>query len=90
MIHQIMNLILMNLLQTLIIIHPQMIVVQKMLILMFIHINLKLNLKHKNEIHENLCDPMIYHILNDNDMYTYDPNIALNNECYEKNIVILK
>ena len=33
---------------------------------------------------------MIYHILNDNNMYTYDPNIALNNEYYEKNKVILK
>ena len=33
---------------------------------------------------------MIYHILNDNDMYTYDPDIAINKEYYEKYIVILK
>ena len=46
--------------------------------------------KHKNEIHEYSCDPMIYHILNDNGMYTHDPDITINNEYFEKNIVILK
>ena len=51
---------------------------------------LKIESKNKNEIPKFSCDPMIYHILNDNDMYTHDPNIALNNEYYEKNIVILK
>ena len=33
---------------------------------------------------------MIHHLLNDNDMYTHDPNIALNEENYEKRIVIIK
>ena len=33
---------------------------------------------------------MIYHLLNDNDVYTHDPDISLNKEYYEKNIVIIK
>ena len=44
----------------------------------------KIETKYKNEIHEYSCDPMIYHILNDNMMYTYDPDIALNVEYYSK------
>ena len=51
---------------------------------------LKIESKDKNETHEYSCDPMIYHLLNDNDMYTHDPNIALNEEKYEKRIVIIK
>ena len=44
----------------------------------------EIDCKHKNEIHEYSCDPMIYHILNDNKVYTYDPDIALNVEYYSK------
>ena len=50
----------------------------------------KIASKHKKETHEYSCDLMIHHLLNDNDMYTHDPNIALNVENYEKRIVIIK
>ena len=43
----------------------------------------KIESKYKNEIYEYSCDPMIYHPLNDNDMYTHDPGIALNKVYYE-------
>ena len=43
----------------------------------------KIESKHKNDTHEYSCDPMIYHLLNDNDMYRHDPNIRLNVEYYE-------
>ena len=39
--------------------------------------------KYKNEIHEYSYDPMIYYILNDNDMYTHDPDISINNKYYK-------
>ena len=44
----------------------------------------KIESKNKNEIRKFSCDPMIYHIFNDNDMYTHDPDIAINSEYYKK------
>ena len=44
----------------------------------------EINSKHKNEMHEYSSDPMIHHILNDNNMYTHDPDIFLNEEYYSK------
>ena len=44
----------------------------------------EINSKHKNKMHEYSSDPMIHHILNDNDMYTHDPDITINNEYYSK------
>ena len=51
---------------------------------------LKIESKDKNETHEYSCNPMIYHLLNDNDIYTHNPDIALNKKYYEKYIVIIK
>ena len=44
----------------------------------------KIESNHKNETHEYSCDPIIFHLLNDNDMCTHDPNIRLNVEYYEE------
>ena len=50
----------------------------------------KIESKKTIETHEYSCDPMIYHLLNDNDIYTHDPNIVLNEEYYQKNIAMIK
>ena len=44
----------------------------------------EVNCNDKIEIHEYSCDLMLYHILNDNNMYTHDPDIFLNEEYYSK------
>ena len=44
----------------------------------------EVNCNDINESHEYSCDPMLYHILNYPDFYTYDPNIALNEEYFSK------
>ena len=50
----------------------------------------KIESKHKNDTQKYACNPMIYHLLNDNDIYTHDPNINPNDEYYNKNIVMIK
>ena len=46
----------------------------------------KIESKHKHDTQKYACNPMIYHLLNDNDIYTHDTNIALNEEYYKKSI----
>ena len=36
------------------------------------------------DVYEYSCDPMIYHLLNDNDIYKHDQTIALNEEYYNE------
>ena len=80
----------MNLLKILIIIHIQMIVVQKNINFDVHSYHFKIESKYKKEKHEYSCNPMMYHLLNDNDIYTHNPDIALNKKYYEKYIVIIK
>ena len=42
----------------------------------------KIKSKHKNDQQKYACDPMIYHLLNDNRIYIHDPNSAPNDEYY--------
>ena len=44
----------------------------------------EIDCNHKNETHKYSCDPMLYYLLNDNDMYPHYLEIVLDEEYYSK------